>query len=110
MSRVVQLSVQILIFGRTDRAQVEKFVGPQHLNPLHYTGPPAERQRLRQRLALHNLVVASYDIVRNDVDFFADQRWNYCVLDEVSFLADCLAFVFPSRKKKTCYSQPLDIH
>jgi len=62
--------------------EVEKFVGAEHLNPLHYTGPPSERQRLRKRVAHHNLVIASYDIVRNDLDFFSSIRWNYCVLDE----------------------------
>ena len=62
--------------------EVEKFVGPELLNPLHYTGPPSERMRLRSRVAHHNLVIASYDIVRNDLDFFASLRWNYCVLDE----------------------------
>ena len=25
--------------------EVEKFISKEHLNPLHYTGPPAERQR-----------------------------------------------------------------
>ncbi len=62
--------------------EVEKFVGAEHLNPLHYTGPPSERQRLRKRVAHHNLVIASYDIVRNDLDFFSSIRWNYCVLNE----------------------------
>lgn len=62
--------------------EVEKFVGPEQLNPLHYTGPPSERTRLRKKVAHHNLVVASYDIVRNDLDFFTSIRWNYCVLDE----------------------------
>lgn len=67
--------------------EVEKFVAPEHLKPLHYTGPPSERLRLRtkvtQRLSHgQNLVIASYDIVRNDLDFFSSLRWNYCVLDE----------------------------
>ena len=62
--------------------EVEKFVSSDHLNPLHYTGPPSERMRLRKRVSRHNLVIASYDIVRNDIDFFATLRWNYCVLDE----------------------------
>lgn len=28
------------------------------------------------------MVVASYDIVRKDIDFFESLQWNYCVLDE----------------------------
>lgn len=38
--------------------------------------------RLRQFFSEHNLVVASYDIVRNDIDFFSLIKWNYVILDE----------------------------
>lgn len=62
--------------------EVEKFVNKDFLKPLHYTGPPSERQRLRNKVKNHSLVVASYDIVRNDGDFFRSVHWNYCVLDE----------------------------
>lgn len=62
--------------------EVEKFVSNDHLSPLHYTGPPSERARLRKKISRHNLVIASYDIVRNDLEFFTSLRWNYCVLDE----------------------------
>ncbi|CAH3137716.1 unnamed protein product [Pocillopora meandrina] len=62
--------------------EVEKFVNKDFLKPLHYTGPPSERQRLRNKVKNHSLVVASYDIVRNDGEFFRSVHWNYCVLDE----------------------------
>lgn len=62
--------------------EIEKFVPSQFLNPLHYTGPPGERSRLQKRVKKHNLVVASYDIVRNDIEFFSSLHWNYCILDE----------------------------
>ncbi|XP_077865248.1 TATA-binding protein-associated factor 172-like [Saccoglossus kowalevskii] len=62
--------------------EIDKFVSPIYLNPLHYTGPPSERTRLRNKVKKHNLVVASYDIVRNDIDFFKGIDWNYCILDE----------------------------
>ncbi|KAL9957258.1 hypothetical protein ACROYT_G038872 [Oculina patagonica] len=62
--------------------EVEKFLNKDFLKPLHYTGPPAERQRLRNKVKNHSLVVASYDIVRNDGDFFRSVHWNYCILDE----------------------------
>ena len=62
--------------------EVDKFIDPAELNPLHYFGLPVERARLQARLPHHNLVIASYDIVRNDLDFFAGIKWNYCVLDE----------------------------
>ncbi|KAG7175040.1 TATA-binding protein-associated factor 172-like [Homarus americanus] len=62
--------------------EVEKFVKNRYLNPLHYTGPPTERYKLRRFFPDHNLIVASYDIVRNDIEFFSQIRWNYVILDE----------------------------
>ena len=37
---------------------------------------------MRGQVQYHNLVVGSYDIVRNDIDFFRSIRWNYVILDE----------------------------
>lgn len=62
--------------------EVEKFVKRKYLNPLHYFGPPAERYKLRKFFPDHNLIVASYDIVRNEIDFFSQIKWNYVILDE----------------------------
>lgn len=62
--------------------EVSKFLPNQFLRPLHYVGLPADRERLRYKMGTHNLVVASYDIVRKDVEFFASVHWNYVVLDE----------------------------
>uniref|UniRef100_A0A1B6DFE2 TATA-binding protein-associated factor 172 n=1 Tax=Clastoptera arizonana TaxID=38151 RepID=A0A1B6DFE2_9HEMI len=62
--------------------EVEKFLSPLYLNPLQYAGPPSEREKLRSRVELHNLVIASYDIVRKDIEFFSSIKWNYCILDE----------------------------
>ncbi|XP_065193343.1 TATA-binding protein-associated factor 172-like [Sycon ciliatum] len=64
-------------------AEVEKFCGRDGvLRVLHYMGDVRERVRIRSSLAECNLVVSSYDIVRNDLDFFKSVKWNYCVLDE----------------------------
>uniref|UniRef100_A0A8C1HA85 B-TFIID TATA-box binding protein associated factor 1 n=1 Tax=Cyprinus carpio carpio TaxID=630221 RepID=A0A8C1HA85_CYPCA len=62
--------------------EVGKFCSKEYLNPLHYTGPPTERAWLQHQVKKHNLVVASYDVVRNDIDFFRDIQFNYCILDE----------------------------
>ncbi|XP_060802750.1 TATA-binding protein-associated factor 172 [Amyelois transitella] len=62
--------------------EVTKFIPSQYLKPLQYVGTPVERERLRTRVPFHNLIVASYDIVRKDIDFFSSIRWNYCILDE----------------------------
>ncbi|XP_073411973.1 TATA-binding protein-associated factor 172 [Dendrobates tinctorius] len=62
--------------------EVGKFCSKEFLNPLHYTGPPTERARLQHQVKRHNLIVASYDVVRNDIDFFRNMKFNYCILDE----------------------------
>ncbi|KAM6956533.1 TATA-binding protein-associated factor 172 [Aplochiton taeniatus] len=62
--------------------EVSKFCTKDYLYPLHYTGPPTERARLQHQVKKHNLVVASYDVVRNDIDFFRNIKFNYCILDE----------------------------
>lgn len=62
--------------------EVNKFLPQQYLRPLHYVGLPVDRDRLRNTLNKHNLVVASYDIVRKDIEFFGSVHWNYVVLDE----------------------------
>lgn len=62
--------------------EVNKFLSKDIMNPLHYVGFPNEREKLRPKLPTHNLVVASYDIVRKDIGFFSSIHWNYVVLDE----------------------------
>lgn len=66
--------------------EVTKFISRKYLNPLQYAGPPIERERLRSSFKLFNLIVASYDIVRKDIDFFSSIRWNYCILDEGQYI------------------------
>lgn len=62
--------------------EVEKFLSHKYLRPLQYNGNPIEREKLRQRFKRHNLIVASYDIVRKDITFFSNIKWNYIILDE----------------------------
>ncbi|XP_038211713.1 TATA-binding protein-associated factor 172 [Zerene cesonia] len=62
--------------------EVNKFIQTKYLKPLQYVGPPVERERLRAHVRRYNLIVASYDIVRKDIDFFSSIKWNYCILDE----------------------------
>ncbi|KFB40634.1 hypothetical protein ZHAS_00008156 [Anopheles sinensis] len=62
--------------------EVEKFLPTRFLRPLHYVGLPVNREQLRLKLGTYNLIVASYDIVRKDIEFFSSVHWNYCILDE----------------------------
>ncbi|RUP50793.1 hypothetical protein BC936DRAFT_137667 [Jimgerdemannia flammicorona] len=52
------------------------------LRPLLYTGGPSERKRLRSKIKDHDVIIMSYDIVRNDIEDLGDINWNYCILDE----------------------------
>lgn len=47
-----------------------------------YVGPPSERKLQQGNLMATDVVITTYDIVRNDVEFFAKKNFNYCVLDE----------------------------
>ncbi|CAG8725401.1 15646_t:CDS:2, partial [Dentiscutata heterogama] len=52
------------------------------LKPLLYSGNPKDRDRLRPKISNYDVVIMSYDIVRNDIDDLASIHWNYCILDE----------------------------
>jgi SNF2 family DNA or RNA helicase len=62
--------------------EVGRFVGRQYLRPFLYYGSPTVRASLRPKVPLHNLIITSYDILRNDVEFLSAIQWNYVVLDE----------------------------
>ncbi|KAI9598492.1 hypothetical protein BDF19DRAFT_393058 [Syncephalis fuscata] len=52
------------------------------LKPLVYSGPPVERARLLPSFTDHDVIIISYDIVRNDIESLTKFNWNYCILDE----------------------------
>ncbi len=49
---------------------------------MMYGGAPNERASMRHAMPRHDLVIMSYDILRNDVDALSAVPFNYCVLDE----------------------------
>ncbi|KAF9583392.1 TATA-binding protein-associated factor mot1, partial [Lunasporangiospora selenospora] len=53
-----------------------------NLKPIMYTGGPAERKRIRSQILKHDVVIMSYDVVRNDIEDLEKIQWNYCILDE----------------------------
>ncbi|KAL3681420.1 hypothetical protein R1sor_024376 [Riccia sorocarpa] len=62
--------------------EIEKFISPDVLNPLQYSGTPQQRTSLMAQFPKHNIIVTSYDVLRKDIDFLGQNVWNYCVLDE----------------------------
>ncbi|TPX34202.1 hypothetical protein SmJEL517_g03103 [Synchytrium microbalum] len=52
------------------------------LKPILYVGSSSERARLRGQLQQHDIVITSYEVLRNDIEDLSSIWWNYCVLDE----------------------------
>jgi TATA-binding protein-associated factor len=52
------------------------------LKAVSYTGPAAERAKVRHLLADSDVVITSYEVCRNDIAVLNPLNWNYCVLDE----------------------------
>ena len=53
-----------------------------NLKPLLYTGPPQDRARLRSKIPNNDVIIMSYDVVRNDAADLSKINWLYCILDE----------------------------
>lgn len=54
----------------------------ENLRPVMYTGNARERTRLLTRLKNYDVVITSYEVVRNDITNLEDLNWLYCILDE----------------------------
>ena len=52
------------------------------LRPVLYTGNSRERSRLLSKLQSYDVVITSYEVVRNDISNIEGHRWLYCILDE----------------------------
>ena len=54
----------------------------ENLRPILYTGSSKERSKLLSKLAKMDVVITSYEVVRNDIGSLEDINWLYCILDE----------------------------
>ncbi|KAI0086641.1 SNF2 chromatin remodeling protein [Irpex rosettiformis] len=52
------------------------------LRPVLYTGNSRERAKLLPKLKKCDVVITSYEVVRNDVASLQGISWHYCILDE----------------------------
>lgn len=52
------------------------------LRPLMYVGTAKDRHRLRSKLKQFDVVITSYEVVRNDIADLQGINWHYCILDE----------------------------
>ncbi|KAF9265748.1 hypothetical protein L218DRAFT_997145 [Marasmius fiardii PR-910] len=60
--------------------EILKYV--DNLKPVLYTGNARERTKLLPQLKSYDVVITSYEVVRNDINNLEDIRWLYCILDE----------------------------
>ncbi|KAI0747594.1 SNF2 chromatin remodeling protein [Daedaleopsis nitida] len=54
----------------------------ENLRPVLYTGNSRERYKLLPKLKTYDVVVTSYEVVRNDISSLQAMNWHYCILDE----------------------------
>ncbi|OCH89091.1 SNF2 chromatin remodeling protein [Obba rivulosa] len=60
--------------------EILKYV--DNLKPVLYTGNSRERCRLLTKLNKFDVVITSYEVVRNDISSLQTLNWHYCILDE----------------------------
>jgi TATA-binding protein-associated factor len=53
-----------------------------NLRPVLYTGSARERNRVLKTLKTFDVIITSYEVVRNDISNLEDINWLYCILDE----------------------------
>jgi len=53
-----------------------------NLKPVMYTGNARERTKLLSKLKGYDVVITSYEVVRNDINNLEGIQWLYCILDE----------------------------
>ncbi|KAJ3196679.1 btaf1 RNA polymerase II, B-TFIID transcription factor-associated, 170kDa [Irineochytrium annulatum] len=63
------------------QSEILEYAG-EVLRPMIYVGGPAERARHRSNISKNDVIITSYDILRNDIDELGHLDWNYCILDE----------------------------
>ncbi|KAG9004846.1 TATA-binding protein-associated factor mot1 [Tulasnella sp. JGI-2019a] len=60
--------------------EILKYV--DNLKPIQYVGTSRFRSQLSATLSKYDVVITSYDVVRNDVATLSSMNWHYCILDE----------------------------
>ncbi|KAK6465367.1 transcriptional accessory protein [Scheffersomyces coipomensis] len=69
------------------------------LKVLVYAGGPSVRVPLRSQIPEVDIVVTSYDVCRNDVEFVSGYDYNYCVLDEGHIIKNAASKLTKSVKR-----------
>jgi TATA-binding protein-associated factor len=60
--------------------EIKKYA--ESLRPIMYTGAARERAKMASKLQDYDIVITSYEVVRNDIQCLSSLEWLYCILDE----------------------------
>lgn len=70
--------------------EINRFFSNDIFKTWTYAGlAKKRRENYENKLSERNIVVTSYSVLRNDVEWLSSQRWNYVVLDEVRKCLSC---------------------
>lgn len=64
-----------------------------------YAGGPSVRANIRSEIPGADVVVTSYDVARNDVEYISVNEYNYCVLDEGHIIKNAASKLTKSVKR-----------
>ncbi|KAI6111007.1 hypothetical protein F5141DRAFT_1111960 [Pisolithus sp. B1] len=54
----------------------------ENLRPILYVGNSKERTKILSKISTKDVIITSYEVVRNDISSLEDINWLYCILDE----------------------------
>lgn len=54
----------------------------ENLRPILYVGSAKERAKILSKVSTKDIIITSYEVVRNDISSLEDINWLYCILDE----------------------------
>ncbi|KAI6038454.1 hypothetical protein EDC04DRAFT_2695399 [Pisolithus marmoratus] len=54
----------------------------ENLRPILYVGSSKDRAKILSKISTKDVVITSYEVVRNDISSLEDLNWLYCILDE----------------------------
>ena len=106
-SRVVSVHIRFNVVIDPFGAEIEKFFG-KHLRPFMYIGNKNERAAMQSKITGRggnkhpDVIILSYEILRNDVDFLSTFSFNYCVLDEGHIIKNSKSKIACAAKKVHC--------
>ncbi|BFU21363.1 SNF2 family protein [Entamoeba histolytica HM-1:IMSS-B] len=84
--------------------EIEQFISQSDLKGVLYTGSVKERFVVLNSLRKKDILIASYEMVRHDLEQFKTKRFTYCVLDEGHIIKN------PKTKLTQAVKQIISLH